>query len=225
MASGKERDHGVTAIAKDVLQRIARLSDRSTASLRSVRKAVSKEIKGWPTHDVFELALRLAKQFRWFAYELVYHHPGALPRLDADLVERLGEGMSDWGAVDAFGRYISGPAWRHGAITDAVVRRWARSDDSWWRRAALVSTVPLNLRAAGGTGDASRTLDICRRLAGDRDDMVVKALSWALRELALWDARAVRAFLHEHQTALHARVRREVQSKLDTGRKHAPRVR
>jgi 3-methyladenine DNA glycosylase AlkD len=30
----------------------------------------------------------------------------------------------------------------------------------------------------------SPTLEVCRALIDDRDDMVVKALSWALRELA-----------------------------------------
>ena len=63
-----------------------------------------------------------------------------------------------WGAVDAFGRYIAGPAWQRGLIGDAAVHAWAESEDRWWRRAALVATVPLNLRAAGGTGDTERTL-------------------------------------------------------------------
>jgi 3-methyladenine DNA glycosylase AlkD len=60
-----------------------------------------------------------------------------------------------------------------------------------------VSAVPLNLRAAGGTGDADRTLEICRRRAGDRDHMVVKALSWTLGA-AVHDPDAVRAFLEAH---------------------------
>ena len=98
--------------------------------------------------------------------------------------------------------------------------RWAASPDRWWRRAALVSTVPLNLRSRGGTGDPERTLDICRRLAADGDDMVVKALSWALRELVVWDPEAVRGFLDDHHQVLAARVRREVRHKLETGRKH-----
>jgi 3-methyladenine DNA glycosylase AlkD len=75
----------------------------------------------------------------------------------------------------------------------------------------------------GGTGDARRTLDICRRLAADGDDMVVKALSWALRELVVWDPEAVRRFLDDHHEVLAARVRREVRSKLETGRKHPAR--
>jgi hypothetical protein len=45
-------------------------------------------------------------------------------------------------------------------------------------KAALVSTVPLNNTARGGSGDAVRTTVICDLLRNDRDDMVVKALSW-----------------------------------------------
>jgi 3-methyladenine DNA glycosylase AlkD len=97
---------------------------------------------------------------------------------------------------------------------------WAASSDRWWRRAALVSTVPLNLRAAGGTGDRDRTLAVCRLLVQDRDDMVVKALSWALRELVVWEAEAVRGFLDEHGDRVAPRVRREVLSKLDSGLKN-----
>ena len=50
--------------------------------------------------------------------------------------------------------------------------------------------------------------------------MVVKALSWALRELVAHDPQAVRAFLDEYETVLAGRVKREVQNKLRTGLKN-----
>lgn len=124
-----------------------------------------------------------------------------------------------WAAVDTFACYLSGPAWREHQVPDAVIHRWARSPDRWWRRAALVSTVPLNAPARGGRGDTARTLAVCTLLVKDRDDMVAKALSWALRELARRDPHAVRRFLAEHQDELAARVLREVRNKLDTGLK------
>jgi 3-methyladenine DNA glycosylase AlkD len=128
--------------------------------------------------------------------------------------------LDGWGSVDAFARYVSGPAWQRGFLPDEAIRAWAASPDRYWRRAALVSTVSLNLRAAGGTGDTPRTIDICTRLVTDTDDIVVKALSWALRELALWDPDAVRAFLDTHDRELASRVKREVRNKLDTGLKN-----
>jgi 3-methyladenine DNA glycosylase AlkD len=100
-----------------------------------------------------------------------------------------------------------------------MVHAWAASPDGCWRRAALVSTVALNAKARGGGGDTPRTLALCEELVADRDAMVVKALSWALRALAGADAAAVRAFLEAHRAELAPRVRREVESKLTSGRK------
>jgi 3-methyladenine DNA glycosylase AlkD len=100
------------------------------------------------------------------------------------------------------------------------LRRWAAADDRWWRRAALVSTVPLNNSARGGQGDAKRTLAVCDYLRSDRDDMVVKAMSWALRELAKKEPRRVAAYLHKHRDELAPRVLREVSNKLHTGLKN-----
>jgi 3-methyladenine DNA glycosylase AlkD len=57
----------------------------------------------------------------------------------------------------------------------------------------------------------------------DRDDMIVKALSWALRELSKKAPNAVEAFISENQTRLAPRVLREVSNKLKTGLKN-PKV-
>ena len=84
----------------------------------------------------------------------------------------------------------------------------------------MVCTVALNVRARGGRGDVARTLAICRHVVRDRDDMVVKALSWALRSAVEWDRAAVSGFLREHQHALAGRIKREVANKLRTGRKN-----
>jgi 3-methyladenine DNA glycosylase AlkD len=84
---------------------------------------------------------------------------------------------------------------------------------------AAVSTVPLNSRARGGDGDAKRTLMICRLLLDDPHDLVQKAVSWALRELAKRDPVSVRRFLADYGDDMRALVRREVSSKLRTGRK------
>ena len=105
-------------------------------------------------------------------------------------------------------------------MPDELIHRWARSEDRWWRRAALVSTVALNVRSHGGTGDVPRTLAVCQRLVDDHDDMVVKAMSWALRELVVHDPGTVRRFLEQYGDRLAARVRREVRNKLTTGLKN-----
>jgi 3-methyladenine DNA glycosylase AlkD len=168
----------------------------------------------------FELIKKSQFVYRWFAYELIEHHREALKSLRANELEKLGQGIDSWYAVDTFACTLSGHAWRETQITDSVVRRWAKSRDFWWRRAALVSTVPLNNTARGGTGDTKRTLAICEMLIDDREDMVVKALSWALRELAKKDKASVQRFVRHHSERLAPRVLREVRNKLTTGLKN-----
>lgn len=87
----------------------------------------------------------------------------------------------------------------------------------------LSSTVPLNLESRRGTGDPSRTLDVCTLPVKDRDDMVVKSLSWALRELVKRDPESVRSFLAERQHELALRGLREVNNKLGSGLKNVRR--
>ena len=112
----------------------------------------------------------------------------------------------------------------HGLVPDRLFDRWASSPNLWLRRAVLVSTVALNRPAEGGRVDAARTLAICERLVDDREDMVVKALSWALRELGRQDEPPVRRFLARHEARLASRVRREVGNKLRTGLKNPRRT-
>ena len=83
-----------------------------------------------------------------------------------------------------------------------------------------MSTVAFNVRSHGGKGDTARTLAICQLLVADHEDMVVKALSWALRELVYFDPNAVERFVREHEYVLAGRVKREVSSKLQTGLKN-----
>lgn len=160
---------------------------------------------------------------RFVAYEIVRHNHGAAALMDARALGRLGAGMASWDEVDCFSVYLSGVAWQRRQVPDAVIHAWARSPDVWWRRASVVSTVPLNSRAHGGKGDARRTLRVCRMLEADRDPMVVKAISWALRELAKRKPSQVRAFLAARGPRLAALVIREVRNKLETGLKNPGR--
>ena len=208
-------------IAADFAAEVDSLPVRNTASVRRLRRRLSASLPDERPSLVFQVASDLIGNFgqRWVAYEVIANHEGAYLQLDEGVVEQLGSGIDSWHTVDAFARILAGPAWRDGVIGDETIFRWARSPDHWWRRAALVSTVALNVRSHGGTGDAERTLTVCRMLASDRDDMVVKALSWALRELVVHDAGIVARFLDEHDEQLASRVRREVRNKLETGLK------
>ncbi len=94
-------------------------------------------------------------------------------------------------------------------LASTSVRRFGRGIDSW-----------SDVRETNkGRGDPARTFKICRLVWSDRDPMVVKAVSWALRALAKRDPAAVRKFMAAEGATGPALSVREVRNKLTTGRK------
>jgi 3-methyladenine DNA glycosylase AlkD len=208
----------VTEVEREILS--ARSS--TTPLLRAIRKDISKQIKFLDRRIIVEAALALIARnrvHRFVPYELVQKHPATMAGITWKEVELLGAGMESWSEVDSFGYSISGPAWATNRVSDAKVKAWAKSPDRWWRRAALVSTIALNRRPPAQHA-TKRTLEICRTLISDRDDMVVKAMSWALRRLSTVDSEAVRGFVSQHKGQIAGLIVREVTRKLETGRKN-----
>lgn len=208
--------------AAELITELESLPELKTARMRQVRRQYSKKLRSADSDFVFAVAQAVlnSERYDWIAYELIRDHPPAYQSLDRKNLESLGRGIDSWSSVDSFSRILSGPAWRDGLISIDTIRHWANSADRWWRRAALVSTVALNVRSHGGKGDVSKTLAICEMLVQDHDDMVVKALSWALRELVVHGPEAVEKFISTHQDLLAPRVKREVRNKLKTGLKN-----
>lgn len=175
--------------------------------MKVVRRLLNSD--GWPE--------------RLIAFELLANHKPAFELLNDKVVDEMAEGLSDWGSVDLFGVTVLGQSWRERLVSDRTIHLWARSPDRWRRRLALVATVPLNSKARGGRGDARRTLEVCRMLLEDRDDMVVKAMSWALRELSKTNPISVKEFVANENDRLAPRIKREVANKLTTGKKNPKR--
>lgn len=194
----------------------------NTPNARAIRRKYSRNLKQAKPTFLLELARVLMNKYKyqWAAYELIQSHKAAFQRIRKKELEEFGRGINSWWTVDSFARILSGPAWLNGQVSDKLIHKWARLKDRWWRRAALVSTVALNVRSQGGYGDVSRTLAVCKMLVSDHDDMVAKAISWALRVLVVHDPYAVRKFLKKYEQELAARVKREVHNKLKTGLKN-----
>ena len=206
---------------------LAELPHADTPSVRAVRRRYSTALKSESPAVVLRFARELAAARAWpsrvVGWETLASHEGAMRLLDDDVAEEMAEGLADWASIDLYGVTVLGQAWREGTVSDAKILTWSRSADRWRRRLALVATVPLNARARGGSGDVTRTLRVCRALLDDRDDMVVKGMSWALRELSKQHRSAVTEFMSKEKDRLAPRVRREVMNKLQTGLKSGRR--
>lgn len=192
--------------------------------LQKVRKELLQSTKAFPAEQKLELAKKMIQEgvmeLNQLAYEFVGSDRKTLALFTEEDLTHFCVGMDNWAAVDTLACYVVGVAWRNKQINDACIMGLATDENVWKRRLALAATVPLNLSSRGGKGDTAKTLLIAEMLVNDKHDMVVKALSWALRLLIKFDREAVELFLEKHQAVLSKKVIREVNTKLQTGLKN-----
>jgi 3-methyladenine DNA glycosylase AlkD len=170
-----------------------------------------KVVKSLLSEGVFEASL--------IGWDLVARQKQLMLDVDESRAKDLLVGVDNWVATDTIGPRVLGPAWRLGQLSDQWVASLQDCAAPFHRRLALTMTIGLNLKSRGGKGDVQRTLSVAQRASDDSHDMVIKALSWALRQLVPWDAVAVSDFLEKNQTHLSKKVLREVHTKLNTGKK------
>jgi 3-methyladenine DNA glycosylase AlkD len=238
---------GATAIARDILEELRAVGSAKRADLmaaeymttnlthlgctvpdvRRIAKSHARELKRDPARAIEVAHALVAKanhDGRLVAYELLGAIPSARDGLSAKQLEALAARNDNWASVDCFCSTLSGPQYARGILAPAVLEKWARSRDPWRRRAALATVATAFQRASlRATSPVVPSARVCALLVGDRHDHVVKALSWALRNLSSRDRAVVERFVAEHGARLAARVKREVGTKLTTGTKNRSR--
>ncbi|HVA86017.1 MAG TPA: DNA alkylation repair protein [Candidatus Saccharimonadales bacterium] len=121
------------------------------------------------------------------------------PERSWQLLRQAADESADWITVDIL-------AHAYGAGILLEPRRWAEieqlvySDSPWERRlvGSTIATIPFVNRTAGrAPAIAGPSLDIIATLIGDADPNVQKALSWALRSVALIDRNLVAEFCQQ----------------------------
>jgi 3-methyladenine DNA glycosylase AlkD len=114
---------------------------------------------------------------------------------DARLLEALLRASATWAYVDwlsvtLMGRLVP----RYPALLDTL-DRWAKDENFWVRRAALLSLL-VPLRAGGG--DFQRFARLAGPMVEEREFFIRKAIGWVLREVSKKRPALVEAFLAEH---------------------------
>lgn len=102
-------------------------------------------------------------------------------------------------------------------ITPGDIFNFRHHSSIWGQRLAIVSLV-LPLRK--GFGDVNSHLNTIAFFASRREKMIVKAVSWALREGTKSHPELIREFIRQHENILHSSVLREVRNKLNSGLKN-----
>ena len=90
------------------------------------------------------------------------------------------EHFHGWGTTDGFAIDILGPLlMKYPRPTLQLLRTWNRSANRWQRRASVVAFT----RQVGASGRfTAEVLRLCDTLIWDPDDLVQKAVGWALKD-------------------------------------------
>lgn len=158
--------------------------------------------RGWYTNELRKLALRFRRNlltdcglaymvevadnlFRGevleedgLAVELLRKNIGDFGDKEFRLFESWIGRVGNWASHDSLVSYLIGPMIAAEPKRKAVVFRWAKSKNRWYRRAASVALI-------GGTRQLMffpDTVRLTELLLKDEDDMVQKGLGWLLRE-------------------------------------------
>jgi 3-methyladenine DNA glycosylase AlkD len=85
--------------------------------------------------------------------------------------------VNNWDLVDLSTHYILGQAILDGIKKESLLDEMAVSKNLWTRRKAIISTWIIIRQ-----GKISTTLRLSRKLLGDKEDLMHKAVGWMLRE-------------------------------------------
>lgn len=154
--------------------------------------------------EVFEL--------RNFALVLLVKQAADLEPRHMPFLERLLRDSHTWALVDEIAPRLVGPLLeRHPREVGRVLDRWAKDQDFWIRRAALLA---LLLPMRRGDGDWKRFERYADPLLEDREFFIRKAIGWVLREAAKRTPERVAAFVSPRAGRLSGVTWREATRKL-----------
>ena len=116
--------------------------------------------------------------------------PNVVPLLRHVVVTGAWWDLVDWAAPKTLGPLLV----THPREAAKVVRAWAREDDIWLRRSAVLAQLHAKART-----DTKLLEDALAPSLGDREFFLAKAIGWALREYAKTDEAWVRRYLEAHR--------------------------
>lgn len=157
----------------------------SVWEIRRVAKAFAGGHPDLGHSEVVDLVLALWNkpvfELRMTAVELLRQYGDLLEPDDLALVERLIRESRTWALVDVLAPAVAGPLVGRFPKLGRNVDRWAKDEDFWVRRAALLSLLETLRR---GDGDFDRFARYADAMLEEREFFIRKAIGWVLRETA-----------------------------------------
>ena len=152
---------GIRAVAKRFLRANPALATQSLLSL-------VEELWREPVYERRALAVKLLEA-----------RTESLSVAEIPLLERLLRESKTWALVDALAVSVVGPLCERDESAAAVLERWARDDDFWIRRSALLAHLEALRR---GEGDFERFGRYAEAMLDESEVFIRKAIGWVLRD-------------------------------------------
>ncbi|HKP87617.1 MAG TPA: DNA alkylation repair protein [Blastocatellia bacterium] len=158
-------------------------------------RKLAVEYQAIATDDLLELLKSPTHEERMLALLILvraYSRGDETAKLNAyELYLGNAQFINNWDLVDASAPYIVG----HFLMgrNKKPLYALAKSPSLWERRISIISTLHFVRR-----GEVAETLKISKLLLADKEDLIHKAVGWALREVGKRDLASEESFLREH---------------------------
>ena len=201
-AGDRKRAIGAQIYMKDV----APFFGVATPERRSLVKSIAKQMQVPTSDELGATARKLWKlderEFQYAANDLIgIHWTIADKNFLSDHVEELIISKSWWDTVDGLGSVAVSPLTeKYGC--EELIDRWNKSSNIWLNRAAIQ-----HQRGRKFDTDIELLLRYCHDHCDSKEFFIVKAIGWALRDLAPISPRDVRKFLRDHPNLGRVAVR------------------
>jgi 3-methyladenine DNA glycosylase AlkD len=176
-----------------------------TASMRALARSIYLDRRDtWSVDEAMAFADILIRdpvlEVKSVGIEVVARYrrdftPRLLPRWKRWLA---GNHSANWATTDAICGMLIGPLVVAHPELGARLRVWAGDPNLWVRRASIVGLIA---RARRG-GSLDLVYAIARRLHPDREDLIHKAVGWALREAGKTDMPRLERYLRANGAAI-----------------------
>ncbi len=189
----RKRAIGAQAYMKDIAPFIGVATPERRAAVKKIAKSMRV-----PTSDELSATARKLwkleeREFQYAANDLIdIHWMVADKDFLADHVEHLIVTKSWWDTVDGLGSVAISPLTdKYGC--EKLIAKWNKSSNMWLNRAAIQ-----HQRGRKYETDVKLVLQYCDDHSDSKEFFIVKAIGWALRDIAKVNPRSVREFLKSH---------------------------
>ena len=179
-------------------------------SIRKVARALIVRVRAAAPASMRPLVVALwgtgVHELRAVAMFVLEANEAVLGARDIPLVARLLREARSWAYLDWICFKVAAPMLPRVPLLRRTLPRWARDDDFWMRRAALLTLLP---GLKDGTIPFSAFVALAVPMLGEREFFIRKALGWVLREVSKSDPATVAAFLRAHRADVSGLTMRE----------------